>query len=130
MSDRSVTDVLLVEDHTVFRETLREFLHAQPDINVVGDVADGDDALRFLRDREADVVVMDVSLPRLSGLAATRMIVARHPQTRVVGLTMHDSDWASNAMCNAGAVACLTKNASAQEVYEAIRRAAEAPPEA
>jgi DNA-binding NarL/FixJ family response regulator len=115
--------VVLVDDHTMLRQGLRRALEAES-IEVVGEAADGEEGVRVALELRPDVVLMDVSMPRLDGIDATRRLVAADADMRVVMLTMHvDRDVVENAL-KAGAVGYVTKDASVGEVAEAIRLAA------
>ncbi|HEX6040009.1 response regulator transcription factor [Longimicrobium sp.] len=83
------TRILLVDDHTLMRTGVRMVLQAEPDLEVVGEASDGDEGVRLAEQLRPDVVVMDLSMPRVSGLEATRQITAAGLGTRVLVLTMH-----------------------------------------
>lgn len=115
--------VVLVDDHTMLRQSLRRALDAEG-IQVIGEAADGEEGVRVATQLQPDVVLMDVSMPTLGGIDATRRLVAAKSETRVVMLTMHvDRDVVESAL-KAGAVGYVTKDASVGEVAEAIRLAA------
>lgn len=115
--------VLLADDHTMLRESLSRFL-TDEGFDVVGEAADGEEALRLAEELRPDVVLMDVSMPVLDGVEATRLIKERRPGTQVVMLTMHaDADVVRRAL-KAGAAGYLTKDCSIDEVAQAVRLAA------
>lgn len=115
--------LLLVDDHTMLREALRRSMESAG-ILVVGEAADGEAAIRAVSQHDPDVVLMDVSMPVLDGVEATRIIHRDHPQVRVVMLTMHaDADVVTQAIA-AGAVGYLVKDSSTHEVVSAVRLAA------
>jgi two-component system response regulator NreC len=117
-----VTSIVLVEDHHVVRQALRTLLEAEPDFSVVGEAADGLDAVQLVESLEPDVVVLDLRLPGLGGLEVTREVVRRLPQTRVVVLSVHtDEAYVANALKN-GAAGYIPKTATADELIRAIRR--------
>lgn len=117
--------VLLVDDHTMFREALRMLLDKEPAIEVVGELGDGaavDEAVDRLR---PDVVVMDVNLPNVNGMQATRSLLARHPHTRVVALSAHGYKQFVMEMLDAGATAYVVKSAAGDQLLLAITSAAQ-----
>jgi DNA-binding NarL/FixJ family response regulator len=113
--------VLLADDHRIFREGLVELLEEQPDIELVGEAADGEEAVALALQNRPDVVLMDVTMPRLDGLGATRRITAALPQVRVIGLSMHAEDDMAAAMLAAGAVAYVAKGGASESLLDAIR---------
>lgn len=116
--------VVLVDDEELVRERVRAFLDVEPDIEVVGEADDGPAAVRLVEDLEPDIVVIDVVMPRLSGIDVTRRIVASLPRTRVVALSMHDHKRFVEAMFDAGARAYVLKENADLELVDAIRRVA------
>jgi DNA-binding NarL/FixJ family response regulator len=117
--------ILLADDHRVFREGLSEFLADQPGLEIVGQAADGQAAVDLAMTLHPDVVLMDVTMPRMSGIEATRRILSKMPGVPVIGLSMHVEDDMAVAMRDAGAVAYLTKSGSSDHLVEAIHRAVE-----
>jgi DNA-binding NarL/FixJ family response regulator len=116
--------VLVVDDHGVVREGLRTFLLLQEGIEVVGEAADGREAVEAARTLDPDVVLMDLVMPVLDGVEAMRRIHERRPGTRVVVLTSFTDDDKLLAAVRAGAAGYLLKTAAPQEVVRAIRAAA------
>ena len=116
--------MLLADDHELLREGLASVLQDQTDIEVVGEASDGQVAVELAFKTRPDVVVMDVAMPRLSGVDATRLITAAHPHIRVIGLSMHEQADMAGAMRGAGAVAYLPKDSPVEELIAAIRNAA------
>jgi DNA-binding NarL/FixJ family response regulator len=119
-----VIRVVVVDDHEMMRQGFRNILTSQSDMEVVGEAGDGAEALRLLRDVEADVVVMDIRMPVLDGVAATRELVAAGRAVRVLVLTTFDTDEDAFAALQAGASGFLLKNAPPAELLGAIRAVA------
>lgn len=115
--------VLVVDDHTVFRNGLRELLNHSPDVEVVGEAGTGEEALEQM-DKNPDVVLLDIGLPGMDGIQVCRRIVAEHPDTRVVILTMHDDEDMLLDAVRAGASSYILKAADAEAVLSTIRAAA------
>lgn len=116
--------VLLADDHTMLRESLNRFL-TDEGFDVVGEAADGEEALRLAEELRPDVVLMDVSMPVLDGVEATRALRRRLPETEVVVLTMFGDSAVADRAFRAGAAGFLAKDCSLDEVAEAIRIAAD-----
>ncbi|MCL5264134.1 MAG: response regulator transcription factor [Chloroflexi bacterium] len=113
--------VLLADDHGLVREGLRKLLEIEPDIRVVGEASDGLEVLEMVDKLEPDVVLMDINMPVADGIAATREIVQRRPETGVIVLTMHKEDGHAVRAVQAGARGYLLKSAKAAELVSAIR---------
>jgi CheY-like chemotaxis protein len=120
---RNKIRVVLVDDHAILREGLASLLQRYTDIEVVGEAEDGQVAIELARLLHPDVIVMDLSMPRLNGIEATRKIVAELPDVRVVGLSMHEEEYGMSAMRRAGAVECVIKAGPPDDLVTAIRRA-------
>lgn len=115
--------VVVVDDHLIVREGLTALLGALDDTEVVGTAEDGRDAIHVVAETEPDVVLMDIQMPRLDGIEATRMITGRQ-DVRVVMLTMNEDDETVLAAMRAGASGYLLKGSGAAEVQNAVRAAA------
>jgi two-component system response regulator NreC len=113
--------ILLADDHTVVRDGLRALLEKQPDMAVVGEAADGRDSIRLAEEQSPDVVVMDIGMPNLNGIEATRRILAANPRTAVVMLSMHQDESYVLRSLKAGAKGYLLKDSLRSEVIDAIR---------
>ncbi len=120
----STVRVLLVDDQPLFREALGVLLGARDGLEVVGEAGDGADALRQVRALSPDVVLMDLRMPVLDGIAATRRLREEHPGVRVLALTTFDGDEEVFAALRAGAVGYLLKDTSGDRLAEAVRTAA------
>jgi NarL family two-component system response regulator LiaR len=116
-----VIRVLIADDHAVVREGLRTFLALQDDIEVVGDAADGEEAVRAARERAPDVVLMDLVMPRLDGVEAIRRIAAERPATRIIALTSFLDDDKVLPAVRAGAAGYLLKDVGPPDLVRAIR---------
>jgi two-component system response regulator NreC len=116
--------VLLVDDHAIVREGLRLVLSAEPTIEVIGEAEDGRQALDLADKLRPDVVVMDIAMPNLNGLEATRQIRRRTPEVQVVILTMHENRLYSLEIAKAGASGCVLKRSMGKELVTAIQAAA------
>jgi two-component system response regulator DegU len=115
--------LMLVDDHKMLREGLRRSLEEEG-FYVVGEAADGDSAVRLVPAAKPDVILMDVSMPDMDGVEATRRILHNDPDQRIVMLTMHADKDILDAAIKAGAVGYLTKDCAIEEVIDAVRMAA------
>ena len=112
--------VVLADDHPMFREGLRFTLSQSPDITVVGEAADGEQALSLAQDTDPDVVLMDLNMPRVDGLTVTRALVEAGSRCHVLVLTMYDDDANVLAAMRAGAHGYLLKGAGPDQVLSAV----------
>jgi len=119
MSDR--IRVLIADDHTIVRSGLRLLLEAEPDIDVVGEALEGREALNLVEKHLPDVVLMDIAMPGMDGLEATRQIKDSWPQVKVLVLTMHRSDEYLFEMLKAGASGYILKGAETSDLIHAVR---------
>jgi len=113
--------VLIVDDHPVFRDGIRALLEATPGISVVGEATTGEAALALAEEHRPDLVLMDVGLPGINGIEATRRIVAHRPETRVLIVTMFEDDASVFAAMRAGAGGYVLKDATKEELRRAIQ---------
>jgi DNA-binding NarL/FixJ family response regulator len=117
--------VLVVDDHRLVRAGLVTLLGAAADVEVVGEAADGDQVLDVARATEPDVVLMDVSMPGVDGVAATRLLLGERPQTRVVALTSFSDRQRVSDMLAAGAIGYLLKDCAPDDLLAGLRAAAQ-----
>ena len=121
----SKISVFLAEDHAVVREGLAELIRREADMEVVGEAGDGEEAVRLVRHYKPDVVLMDISMPVLNGIEATKQIKETLPNIKILVLTAYDNPEFISAMIEAGAVGYLLKNMRGKELTNAIRSAYE-----
>jgi DNA-binding NarL/FixJ family response regulator len=113
--------VIIAEDHAVVREGTRQLLEREPDLEVVGEAADGAEAVALVERLRPDVAIMDISMPVMTGIEATQRIKASHPNTAVLILTAYDDDQYVFALLEAGAAGYLLKDVPSAEVVRAVR---------
>jgi DNA-binding NarL/FixJ family response regulator len=113
--------VLIADDHQIVREGLRSMLEKEPEIRVVGEAEEGRTTLRLARELAPDVIIMDVAMPDLNGIEATRQITAEFPTINIIALSMHDDRRFVLNMLKAGAKGYLLKDSAFKELAKAIR---------
>jgi NarL family two-component system response regulator LiaR len=124
MGEAPKVSILVADDHGLVRDALAAFLNGIDDVEVVGMARNGEEAVQLAVEHRPRVIVMDVSMPKMDGVEATRQIMHRLPDTRIVVLTgLADQERAEDAM-RAGAVAYVLKDRDAKEIFEAILNAA------
>ena len=116
--------ILIADDHEVVRQGIRAFLGAQPDLEVVGEAGSGEEAIRLAGELVPDVVLMDLLMPGMDGIEATRQIKKTSPRTQVVVLTSYHEDEHVFPALRAGAISYLLKDVKMEEMAGAVRRAA------
>jgi DNA-binding NarL/FixJ family response regulator len=121
MTDRLTTRVLLADDHAVVRQGLRLILDAEPDLKVVAEAGDGADAIDQGMSQDIDLAVLDVSMPRLTGIQAAAELARRRPGLRVLMLSMHDNEQYFFEALKAGASGYVLKSAADRDLVEACR---------
>ncbi len=117
--------VILADDHAVVRKGIRDFLSEAEDIQVVAEAADGEEALQLVAQHHPDVAVLDIQMPKLSGIGATRRIRAQFPDVNILILTAYDDDPYIFALLQAGANGYVLKTADSQELIRAVRAVAQ-----
>ncbi|MFC1950352.1 response regulator [Chloroflexota bacterium] len=113
--------VLLAEDHVITRQGIRRLLEDERGLTIVGEASDGEEAVQMVTEMKPDVVIMDIAMPKLNGIEATRQIKLIHPRTGVLVLSAYDDDEYAFALLKAGAAGYLLKNVSGDELTRAIR---------
>src|SRR5512136_532526 len=116
--------IVLADDHAILREGIRALLEDQSDMTVIGEAADGRKAIELARDLSPDIIVMDIGMPLLNGLEATRQIRHNFPKVAVLVLTMHDNEEYVSQILAAGASGYVLKRAASSELVTAIRAVA------
>ncbi|SRR6266536_819249 len=116
-------NVLLADDHTVVRQGLRALLETEEDMNIVGEAENGRQAVQMAKRLQPDVVVMDIAMPSLNGLEATRQVTKESPKSKVLILSSYSDDEYVKQLTDAGASGYLVKQTAAQDLVAAIREA-------
>jgi len=119
-----MTRILLCDDHAMFRQGLRSILESEEGFRVIGEAANGREAVRYALDTRPDVVLMDIQMPELDGVAATKAVLAEQPDSKVIILTMYRQDRYVFEAIKAGARGYLLKDADSNVLITAIRRVA------
>ena len=113
--------ILIADDHAIVREGLRTLLEAQPDIEVVGEATDGEEAVNKTQEIQPDIVLMDITMPGMNGLEATRQIRQNNPDAKILVLTMHEGDEYFFKFLDVGASGYFIKGGSSTELISALR---------
>lgn len=114
--------VLIADDHTMFADGIESILRNEPDIEVVGKSADGKSIFNFLKQGKVDVLLLDISLPDISGIDICRKVTNEYPEIKVIGLSMHNEESFITALTQNGAMGYVLKNTGKSELVEAIQR--------
>jgi len=112
--------ILLADDHRMFRQGLKTLLESRPDVQVIGEAADGRQAVEMAQQLAPDLIIMDISMPGLNGVEATRKIMDDTPSTRIIGLSMHTDRRYTSEMLKAGATGYLPKDGAFEELEKAV----------
>jgi NarL family two-component system response regulator LiaR len=113
--------IVIADDHAVVREGTRNLIEREADMEVVGEASNGEEAVRLIQDTQPDVAILDIAMPKLSGIEVTRRIKLILPETAVLVLTAYDNDEYVFALLEAGAAGYLLKDVSGREITQAIR---------
>jgi NarL family two-component system response regulator LiaR len=113
--------ILIADDHPLLRQSIRNVLEQESDFQVLAEAGDGEEAVKLVNEMEPDVVIMDIGMPNMDGLEATRQIKASHPQIAILVLTVHSDDEYILGILQAGAAGYLTKSVFGEEVVQAVR---------
>ncbi|MEQ8908317.1 MAG: response regulator transcription factor [Vicingaceae bacterium] len=116
--------VIVVDDHQMFIDGIEELIKSMPDVEVVGEANNGVDLIDLLSKQAADVILMDVNMPKMDGYEATKKVAADYPESKVIMLTMHDSSQYIQKLIKAGASGYILKNTGKAELQEAIETVA------
>ena len=120
----AATRVLLVDDESLVRRILKQILTSYPDMELVGEAANGEEAIAAVDRLQPDIVVMDIRMPALDGITAAREIHLRNPHVKVIGLSEYAVGFNKDAMERAGAVGLYLKSMAFEELYPAIKKVA------
>jgi DNA-binding NarL/FixJ family response regulator len=115
--------VLIVDDHVMVRQGLRAILQSYPNIEVAGEAGNGEEAILSVAKLQPTIVIMDIGMPNLDGIGATRLIKTQYPEMAVLGLSVNAPSYQVDAMLKAGAFEVVTKERAVDELYSAIQRA-------
>ena len=113
-------EVLITDDHSIIRDGLKSMLAGHPEINVTGQASNGKEAIEFLKTKAVDIVLMDISMPVMNGIDATKLISKQFPLTWVIALSIHEENEYLRYMLNEGARGYLLKDVGREELIEAI----------
>jgi DNA-binding NarL/FixJ family response regulator len=118
------TRILVVDDHQMFRDGLKALLNLQKDMEVIGEAENGQDAVAKTRKLRPDIILMDIKMPVMDGVEATRRILAETPDMKILALSMNSDDGFKTSMMHAGALGYILKGGDFEELSGAIRQAA------
>ena len=113
--------IVIADDHAVVREGTRTLLEREPDMQVVGEAADGEEAVRLIEQLKPDVAILDISMPKMSGIEVTKRIKSTLPSTAVLILSVYDNDEYVFALLEAGAAGYLLKDIPGKEIVDSVR---------
>jgi NarL family two-component system response regulator LiaR len=124
MNNAQMIRVMLVDDHNVVRSGLATFLRAYEDLELVAEAKNGREAVNLCREKKPDVILMDLMMPEMDGIAATRAILADSPEIKIIAMTSFEDEQLVQGVLAAGAISYLIKNVTSDELAKAIRDAA------
>jgi DNA-binding NarL/FixJ family response regulator len=120
--ENKIITVLLVDDHKIIRDGIKSLLEGVENIKIIGEASNGVEAIEFFKKQPADVVIMDIRMPEMSGIETTQYLTQNYPNVKVLALTMHDEEAFIYKMLNAGASGYLLKNVGKEEFVTAIQK--------
>jgi DNA-binding NarL/FixJ family response regulator len=123
MANGKTIRILIVDDHAMFRQVVRSILKPYPNIEVIGEASDGDEAVVRVGQLKPDVVLMDINMQKMDGVTAARLIKVQYPEVAILGLSAKAKHYDIYAMQKAGAFEVLSKEQTVHELYAAIQRA-------
>jgi NarL family two-component system response regulator LiaR len=123
MNDSPRIRVMIVDDHDMVRRGLGAFLRAYPDLQLVGEARSGQEALELCAQAQPDVILMDLVMPEMDGITATRLIIEKYPKVQIIALTSFQEQELVRQVLQAGAISYLLKNVTAADLHDAIRGA-------
>lgn len=118
------TKILIVDDHEVVRDGLRNILLSLENVSIAGEAGDGEEAIKLYNTVRPDLVIMDISMPGMNGIEATRIIKEKDPEAKILILTMHDNQEYLNQIIRSGAKGFILKNTDKEELLEAVKTVA------
>ena len=116
-----MTKLMLVDDHDLVRTGIKRLLEEIAEFEIVAEATCGEEAIRLVREAQPEVVLMDINMPGIGGLEATRKLLQSNPDIKIIGLTMHEDDLFPHRLLKAGALGYVTKGAKVEEIVEAIK---------
>lgn len=116
--------ILFADDHAIVRDGLRSLFKSDPGFVIVGEAADGAEAVRLVEENRPDVAVLDISMPNVNGIEATSIIKERYPETKILILTIHENEEYIHELIMAGADGYVLKNAEKKEIFDGVRAVA------
>lgn len=122
MEEQEEIEILLVDDHKIVRDGLRNTINKQQNLGVIGEASNGEEAIVFVQDNFPDAVVMDVDMPVMDGIEATKIISSIMPNVNVIGLSLHEIPTMKENMLKAGASAYITKDEASDKLCATIRK--------
>ncbi|MCG0274868.1 MAG: response regulator transcription factor [Thermosediminibacteraceae bacterium] len=125
MQDMEKIKVIVADDHALVREGIVKIISLEPDIEVVGEAADGEQAVELAMNLDVDIVLMDINMPKINGIEATKLIKTRKPQVNVIALTIHEQEDYLFEMIKSGVSGYVLKDVRPDELIVTIRRVAE-----